>query len=270
MMDENNEMALTNSNEKKLETNKVSVKILPFWEEKPEIWFFQVEVQFSIANIKQEKMKFNCLVAQLDTEFKDNIWYIIQSEEKNKYSCAKNRLLSTLKESKEKCIKKLLTEISIGDLKPSQLLSKMKSLAGVNISEKVFRTLWLDKLPGSIKNILVVSSENLENSSVKADKILKNSSPEIYSASAGNSAMKNILDEVSLLEQRISDLYINRRKSRREFRNSSQTRNKSRSQSRKRLNPNGKYTVISTSCLVIIVILINGKIHVPGIRHRKN
>ncbi|GFY36706.1 retrovirus-related Pol polyprotein from transposon 297 [Trichonephila clavipes] len=43
--------------------------------------------------------------------------------------------------------------------------------------------------------------------------------------------MKNILDEVSLLEKRISELSINRRNSRSEFKNSNQTRNKSRSRS---------------------------------------
>ncbi|GFT78910.1 hypothetical protein TNCV_3093181 [Trichonephila clavipes] len=51
----------------------------PFWEEKPEIWFFQVEAQFSIANIKQEETKFNYLVAQLDTKFIEKIWDIIQT-----------------------------------------------------------------------------------------------------------------------------------------------------------------------------------------------
>ncbi|GFX67756.1 transposon Tf2-6 polyprotein [Trichonephila clavipes] len=174
MMDDNNEMALAKSRIRKhtFEANKASVKVPPFWEEKPEICFFQVEAQFSIANIKQEETKFNYFVAQLGTKFIENIWDIIQSDEK-KYSCAKNRLLSIFKDSEEKCIKKLLTGISLGDMKPSQLLRKMKSLAvcGVNISEKVLRTLWLDKLPDSIKNILVISSENLKNLSVMVDKI---------------------------------------------------------------------------------------------------
>ncbi|GFQ85342.1 uncharacterized protein TNCT_452101 [Trichonephila clavata] len=194
-MDENNEMV--NSNEQKFEANKVNVKIPPFWDEKPEIWFFQVE---AIANINQEETKFNYLVAQLDPKFTQNIWDIIQSDEKNKYSCAKSRLLSTFKEREEKNITKLLTGISLGDMKPSQLLRKMKSLAGDNITEKVLRTLWLDKLPDSIKNILVVSSENLENLSVVADKIFEiNSSPEIYSATVDNSAMKNIFEKLYLI-----------------------------------------------------------------------
>ncbi|GFQ80347.1 transposon Ty3-G Gag-Pol polyprotein [Trichonephila clavata] len=140
-MDENNEMALANSIKQKFEANEVSIKILPFWEEKPEIWFFQVEAQFSIAKINQEETKFNYLVAQLDPKFIENIWDIIQNDEKNKYSCAKSRLLSTFKESEEKSIKKLLTGISLGDMKPSQLLRKMKLLAGDNITENVLRTL---------------------------------------------------------------------------------------------------------------------------------
>ncbi|GFX14754.1 hypothetical protein TNCV_1484981 [Trichonephila clavipes] len=55
---------LAKSNQETFEAYKVSVKIPPFWEEKPEIWFFQVEAEFSIANIKQEETKFNYLVAQ--------------------------------------------------------------------------------------------------------------------------------------------------------------------------------------------------------------
>ncbi|GFW85459.1 uncharacterized protein TNCV_145041 [Trichonephila clavipes] len=105
MMDDNNEMAVAKSNQETFEEYKVSVKISPFWEEKSEIWFFQVEAQFSIANIKQEEAKFNYLVAQLDTKFIENIWDIIQSDEKNKYSCAKNRFLSTFEDSEENALK---------------------------------------------------------------------------------------------------------------------------------------------------------------------
>ncbi|GFW25480.1 uncharacterized protein TNCV_3722081 [Trichonephila clavipes] len=76
-------------NQETFEAYKVSDKIPPFWEEKPKIWFFRAEAQFSSANIKQEETKFNYLVAQLDTKFIENIWDIIQSDEKNKYSCAK-------------------------------------------------------------------------------------------------------------------------------------------------------------------------------------
>lgn len=92
------------SNEK-YEANKISVKIPPFWKVKPEIWFLQVEAQFSIANITQDQTKFNYLVAQLEPKVVENIWDIIQSDRNDKYMAAKNRLLSTFKESEEKVLK---------------------------------------------------------------------------------------------------------------------------------------------------------------------
>ncbi|GBO03278.1 Transposon Ty3-I Gag-Pol polyprotein [Araneus ventricosus] len=144
------ETSVSNTTGEKYEANNVSVKIPPFGEEKPEIWFFQVEAQFSIANITQYQTKFNYLVAQLEPKVVENIWNIIQSQRNDKYVSAKE----STKESEEKSIAKLLTGISLGDMKPSQLLRKMKSLDGTNITDKVLRTLSLGKLPESIKKIL--------------------------------------------------------------------------------------------------------------------
>ncbi|GFV58404.1 transposon Ty3-G Gag-Pol polyprotein [Trichonephila clavipes] len=56
-------------------------------------------------------------------------------------------------------------------MKPSQLLQKLKTVATSNISENLIKTLWLEKLPEPIKNILVVSDENLGKLAVMADKI---------------------------------------------------------------------------------------------------
>ncbi|GFW84476.1 hypothetical protein TNCV_212801 [Trichonephila clavipes] len=56
-------------------------------------------------------------------------------------------------------------------MKPSQLLQKLKTVATSDISDNLIKTLWLEKLPESIKNILVVSDENLSKLAVMADKI---------------------------------------------------------------------------------------------------
>ncbi|GFR16795.1 uncharacterized protein TNCT_7301 [Trichonephila clavata] len=56
-------------------------------------------------------------------------------------------------------------------MKPSQLLQKLKTVATSDISESIIKTLWLEKLPESIKNNLVVSDENLGKLAVMADKI---------------------------------------------------------------------------------------------------
>ncbi|GBN14956.1 hypothetical protein AVEN_171822-1 [Araneus ventricosus] len=136
------ETSVSNKPSEKFEANKINVKIPLFWEEKTEIWFFQVEVQFSIANITQYQTKFNYLVAELEPKVVENIWDIFQSERNDKYVAVLERLLSTFKESEEKSITKYLAS-TLGDMKPSQLLRKMKSLGGTNITYKSLRTLWL-------------------------------------------------------------------------------------------------------------------------------
>ena len=142
-----------------VEVNKVTIKIPPFWADRPEIWFFQIEAQFAINRITSEETKFNYLVSQLEPKYVENIWDIISSENSSKYSAAKQRLLNIFKESEDKKISRLFTGIDLGDLNPSQLLRKMQSLAGEDVSNKVSRTLWLGKLPDSIKNILTVNDE---------------------------------------------------------------------------------------------------------------
>ncbi|XP_076660307.1 uncharacterized protein LOC143363628 [Halictus rubicundus] len=161
-------------NVEEYDVNKVSIKIPPFWVDKPEIWFYQVEAQFQIGNITQEDTKFNYLIAQLEPKFIENLWDIIQDRGANKYTMAKQRLLNTFKESENKRIKKLITGMELGDMKPSQLLRRMRTLENTDdISEKVLKTLWLEKMPDHVKNVLVVSNETLDRVAEMADKMVE-------------------------------------------------------------------------------------------------
>lgn len=224
----------------KAENHKVSVKIPPFWTEKPEIWFFQIEAQFEINNITVESTKFNYLVSQLEPKYVENIWDIVTNKDAvNKYTLAKERLLNAFKESETKRIKRLVTGIELGDNKPSQLLQKMKNMATDDVSNKVLKTLFLEKMPESIKHILLVSEENLDKLALMADKIVEmNTKSEVYSTNENTSCMTQILEKISLLENQVAKLSLGRQ-SRSKYTSSEQPRNRSRSRN-KRFNPNGK------------------------------
>ena len=43
----------------------------------------------------------------------------------------------------------MLSQLELGDKKPSQLLRDMRVLAGDKVSENVLRVKWLDYLPGA-------------------------------------------------------------------------------------------------------------------------
>ncbi|GFQ92876.1 uncharacterized protein TNCT_110471 [Trichonephila clavata] len=81
-----------------LEAGAISIKLPPFWTDKPEIWFFQLE-----------------------TRFLENVWDIIKDPANTaRYSTVKERLLQTFQESENVRIKRLLTGLEFGDMLPSQ------------------------------------------------------------------------------------------------------------------------------------------------------
>ncbi|GBM38200.1 Retrovirus-related Pol polyprotein from transposon 412 [Araneus ventricosus] len=217
------------------ELHKVSVKIPPFWIDKPEILFYQVEAQFKISGITAEETKFNYLISQLDPKFVENVWDIIRSDSQTKYTDSKTRLLNLFKESENARIQRLITGIDLDDLKPSQLLQKLRSVATSDVSENLIKALWLGKLPDSIKNILIVSKEDTDSLAIMADKICDMSpKTEIYSTSYENNSSNELLDRVKNLEQQISALCI-RTGARPRTRNNNYFRNRSRSRNHKPL-----------------------------------
>lgn len=234
------------------EASAVRIKFPPFWPEKPEIWFYQIEAQFR-GKVRTEAAKFNQLVANLEVKYLENIWDIVSNEEiANKYTAAKDRLLNIFKESDDKQLRKLLTGIELGDLKPSQLLRKMQSLAGADVSDKALKTLWLDKLPDSIKNILLVSNESLENVAIMADKIIEmNPRTDVYKVSKvsnndnavlPNELFASLVSQIAALERKVDALqFRSRSRSPDQSRSHSRDSRANRSRSRGRYNPQGKY-----------------------------
>ncbi|GFY27551.1 transposon Ty3-I Gag-Pol polyprotein [Trichonephila clavipes] len=131
-------------------------------------------------------------------------------------------------------------------MKPSQLLQKLKTVATSDISDNLIKTLWLEKLTESIKNILVVSDENLSKLAVMADKIsdmtprteIFESGKSLDCGEATSSRDQLLLDRIQSLEEQIcqlSILHISRTKERNSF------HPKSRSRSRKRFDLKEKY-----------------------------
>lgn len=100
---------------------------------------------------KLRRMKQNTLVSTLDAETFSHVSNIILSPPAtDKYKIVYERLISEFSDFEHQNIRKLLTELLLGDGKPSHLLRKIKKLSGGQLQDEFLKNLWLQLLPSPI------------------------------------------------------------------------------------------------------------------------
>ena len=171
--------------------SRVSVKVTPFWKQNSELWFKQIEAQFSNSKITDDLTKYNHVVALVESNILSCVSdVILRPPATDLYKTLKKRLIKEFTESEYKKIDRLLNELQIGDMKPSSLLIKMRELSCDKVGEELLRTLWLKKLPATIQTILSTRTEDLDQLTPLADTMFEvgeSSSVQAVSTSSKNS-----------------------------------------------------------------------------------
>lgn len=153
---------------------RVSVKLPPFWREQPELWFTQAEAQFVISGITVDETKYYTVIATVESDILSQISDIVSNPPAaDKYKTIKDRLIKRFADSEQKKLKKLLSEISLGDRTPSQLLIEMRRLANFKIQDAFLQTMWLNCLPQQVKAIISTVEGNLDKLAKTADRIFE-------------------------------------------------------------------------------------------------
>lgn len=166
----------SNSNrpDEEMQIQKIGIKVPPFWHDCPEIWFAQIEAQFSVGKITSDNAKFNTIVASIESKVLCQVSDAVLNPPQNeKYANIKNMIISRYSDSAQCKMQKLLSEMSLGDQKPSQLLAEMKRLGGTTVTDDFMKTLWLSNLPQQTKAILSTNDVGLAQLAVLADKIME-------------------------------------------------------------------------------------------------
>ncbi|XP_071449987.1 uncharacterized protein [Hetaerina americana] len=153
--------------------NRVSIRVPPFWVEKPSLWFSQLESQFALSGTTQDSTKFYHVVGVLENHYAQEVEDIITNPpSEGKYERLKSELIRRLSTSTEHKLRRLLKHEEIGDRKPSQFLRHLRNLAGSSVNEEFLRSLWLNRLPTNMQAILTAHDGiDLDGLSVLADKI---------------------------------------------------------------------------------------------------
>lgn len=116
--------------------------LLPtFSREAPDLWFLRVESAFIAHNIRADSTKFHLVVSKLDTDSLQEVVDLVRtpSEHNNKYATLKDHLLRIFAEPADHQLRDFLTNLLLGNKRPSQLLRIMRTKANNRISDDVLR-----------------------------------------------------------------------------------------------------------------------------------
>lgn len=117
----------------------------------------QLESEFSTYRIRSDEQKYYAVLRHLDEATADIVADILENPpESEKYENLKRTLILRLTDSEEKQLRTLLSDLVLGNKKPSQLLREMKSLAGDRVSDDLLRTLWVQRLPSRMQELLLI------------------------------------------------------------------------------------------------------------------
>ncbi|KAJ8981849.1 hypothetical protein NQ317_001812 [Molorchus minor] len=221
------------------DASHLSVKLPPFVPDDPDMWLRLVDITFTLAKITNEEDKFGYVMTALDprTVVREVREMLMQPPKEKPYTTLKQLLVTRFSTSQEERIRMLLEREEIGDSKPSQLLRRLKSLAGTAFSESVLRTLWMDRLPQSIRTVLVTQKNTpLDEVAELADAIAESVSSKPIVCEATR-PVSDADDRLAKLEQQISAMTRQMAKlcagtERHQFRRSSRSRSRGRTQNR--------------------------------------
>ncbi|XP_043263931.1 uncharacterized protein LOC122404102 [Colletes gigas] len=214
-----------------------NVKLPPFWKEEPRLWFTMLEKEFAAYSVRADAVKSSAIIRNLDVATMKIVLDVIEAPP----------LIDRLAKSDEANLRRLLTGMELGNKKPSELLREMTQLAGKSVGEDALRTLWIQRLPARVQDILaVVDDAPLDRQAKLADKVSERSamagvaaiSDDAYTPPETRDARPRVQDgEVAAMARRLSRLEAQLRG---RWRNNSRGRfQRNRSNSRGRNNPNG-------------------------------
>ncbi|GFW85499.1 hypothetical protein TNCV_145441 [Trichonephila clavipes] len=155
-----------------VEVARIALRLPPFWKSNVRLWIAQCDHAFTFSGISSDDTKYSALVANLDAETLSYVSDIVLSpSNSDKYHTLSQRLITQFSDSETQKIKKLLTDLQLGDEKPSHLLRKMKELSNGQLQDDFLQSLWLQRMPPHIQTVLSASSEPLDKLAIIADKV---------------------------------------------------------------------------------------------------
>lgn len=171
-----------------------------FWTRQPRVWFMRIEAAMAPQKLG-DASKFDLVVSKLGADVIAQITDLLKNPpETGKYEKLKEKLLKIYEESANRQIEQLISEMELGEQKPSQLLRKMRDLARDKVPDETLKVLWQNLLPPTVRAVLAVTeTKDLEKLAGAADdvhEVTKSSTIAAVSQSASTSSSSTAYDPI--------------------------------------------------------------------------
>lgn len=167
-----------------------------------ESWFTTMDFWFTASGITTDKQKTATILAALDPSVISQLSEIIAEMPQNdRYNYIRQKIIYHFAESEQRRLNRLLSELPLGDKKPSELYYEMKRVAGSTLGDAALKGLWIKRLPDIVQPVVAASSGTAAEFTRIADSIV-----DAMSASHINAIAKHAPSDIDELRAAVINL----------------------------------------------------------------
>lgn len=146
-------------------------KIPAPWLHDIELWLAFIDTQFNVHKIRNDRTRYEYTLAALDPISLAAIRDVLVTQpEENLYETLKQKLREKAGTSRLDRFNQALSDVQLGDRKPSQLLQDLQQRTEGFMTNEAVQALWLQRLPTSLATVLAASNAPLTELGQLADR----------------------------------------------------------------------------------------------------
>ena len=167
-----------------------------------EAWFTTMDFWFTASGISADKQKTATILAALDPNVISQLADVIAAmPTSDRYDYVKQRIVHHFADSEQRRLNRLLSELPLGDKKPSELWHEMKRVAGTTLGEAALKGLWIKRLPDIVQPVVAASTGQALEFTKVADSIV-----DAMATTQINRVEKRPVTEITELQAAVAEL----------------------------------------------------------------
>lgn len=188
-----------------------------------ENYFMSLEYWFLACGVTNDTRQFHTVMAQVPPSKLPELKSVLEElPNDNQYLYNKQKLIAHFADSQQRRLQRLLSDLPLGDMRPSQLFHEMTRVAGSAVQPTVIRDLWATRLPAHAQAAVVASKGTdaevtriadaiVESMQLRSVNLLEENSRE--APTSDRDAINLLREEIAQLTRRLDDSSWARRRS---------------------------------------------------------